>query len=235
MTSGSTTLLLTLFETVPHVMICVKDREGRYVAVNDAFVRRTRQRSVADVVGRRAIDLFPAELAASFDAQDRSVFHTGRPSRNQLEIITDATGQPGWFLSTKVLGTADDGADVIVAVSVEAQLPRGRSASGGGLSAALELARRDLGRRISVGDMAHAAGLSPGQLGRVMRRVLAVSPKQYLLQVRAEHAATLLATTDRSLSAIASQCGYYDQSQLTRQFKALYGLTPGAYRTLATR
>ena len=63
-----------------------------------------------------------------------------------------------------------------------------------------------------------------------MRRVLGESPKQYVLRLRAEHAAMMLATTDRSLSHIAAECGYYDQAQFTRQFRAHIGTTPREYR-----
>lgn len=234
MVASPTQLLLSLFEAVPHVMICVKDADGRYVEVNEAFVRRTNRRHARDVIGCRAADLFPPELAASYDAQDRSLLATGRPVRNQLEIITDATGQPGWYLSTKVLGESPSGERQVVAVSVEAQLARGGSARAGGLRAAVELVRRDFASPLRVDDLARAAGMSADQLERLMQRVLAISPKQYVLRTRAEHAAFLLATTDHPIPEIAASCGYFDQSQMTRQFRAFVGLTPGRYRSLSS-
>ena len=51
-----TQLLLDLFDTVPHVMVCVKDVDGVYVGVNRAFVRRTRRHHAGEVLGRRAGD-----------------------------------------------------------------------------------------------------------------------------------------------------------------------------------
>jgi AraC-like DNA-binding protein/ABC-type lipoprotein export system ATPase subunit len=177
-------------------------------------------------------DLFPAELAASYEAQDRSLLLTGRAVRNQLEIITDASGRPGWYLSTKVLaGTA--AAPEVLAVSVAAQLQRNSPSGVGGVGAAVELARRDVAAGLTVGDLAAAAGMSTDRLERAMRRMLGVSPKQYLLRTRVEQAALLLATTDRPISEIAVACGYFDQSQLSRQFAARVGVTPGRYRTLA--
>lgn len=221
-----------MFESVPHVMICVKGGDGTYLAVNEAFVQRTNRRNALEVVGKRAADLFPAELAASYEAQDRSLLLTGRAVRNQLEIITDASGRPGWYLSTKVLaGTA--AAPEVVAVSVAAQLQRNSPSGAGGVGAAVELARRDVAAGLTVGDLAAAAGMSIDRLERAMRRMLGVSPKQYLLRTRVEQAALLLATTDRPISEIAVACGYFDQSQLSRQFVARVGVTPGRYRMLA--
>ena len=73
--------------------------------------------------------------------------------------------------------------------------------------------------------------MSADRLERAMQRTLGTSPKQYILRIRAERAATLLVTTDRSIAQIAADCGYYDQSQLTRQFRRHIGPTPSDYRS----
>ncbi len=221
-------LLVDVFADVPHVMVCVKDGTGRYAAVNQAFVRRSRRHHSHEVVGRRAGDLFPADLAASYEAQDRSLLRTGLAVRNQIEIIADLSGAPTWYLTTKVLHHAAHERPMIVVVSVEAHLGRGAVADG--LRAAIEFIHQQADQVIEVGDLAHVAQMSADRLERAMRRALGISPKRYVLRARAELAATLLATTSHSLSAIAARCGYYDQSQFTRQFKAHTGLTPGQYR-----
>jgi AraC-like DNA-binding protein len=217
-----TDLLLEVLAGVPHVMVCVKDGDGRYVAANDAFVRRARRRRAGDVVGRCAADLFPADLAASYDAQDRVVLVTGRAIRNHLELIEDHTGARRWYLTTKVRA----GGHVVV-VSVEAGLG---SDAARGLRAAVELAHARFADGVRVADLAEAAGTSSDRLERSMRRVLGVSPKQYVLRLRAEYAARLLVTTELPIAAIAAECGYYDQSQLTRQFRDHIGMTPRGYR-----
>jgi AraC-like DNA-binding protein len=226
-----TDLLLDVFADVPHVMVCVKDAAGRYVAANTAFVRRARRRRTADVLGRRAVDLFPVDLAASYEAQDRSLLHTGREIRNHLELIEDHTGRRRWYLTSKVRRMLADG-PVVVVVSVEAQLD-GDEASG--LRAAVELAHDRATDALLVGDLAAAAAMSTDRLERAMRRALGVSPKQYVLRLRAERAADLLATTDLPIVRIAAECGYYDQSQLTRQFRDHVGMSPSDYRATARR
>lgn len=229
-------LLLDLFESVPHVMVCVKDRDGRYTEVNQAFVRRARCRRAADVIGRRAADLFPADLAASYDAQDRALQLTGLAVRNHLETIAgmggDRADQSRWYLTTKVTADDPEHGRVVVAVSADAQLGD-RSHVATGLRAAVELAHARFDEALRVDDLALAANMSSDRLERAMRRVLNVSPKQYILRLRADRAAQLLTTTDRSIADIAAGCGYYDQSQLTRQFRDHHGLTPARYRATA--
>ena len=228
---AETRLLLDVFADVPHVMVCVKDAGGTYTGANTAFVRRARRRRLPDVLGRRAVDLFPADLAASYEAQDRAVLRTGREIRNHLELIEDHTGERRWYLTTKVR-TGGAGAPSLAVVSVEAGLGTGEAS---GLRAAVELAHARFADDVRVADLADAAGTSTDRLERAMRRVLGVSPKQYVLRLRAEHAATLIVTTDRSIAAIAAECGYYDQSQLTRQFREHIGMTPREYRATASR
>lgn len=227
-----TRLLLDLFDATPHVMVSVKDRRGRYVGVNRAFVRRTTASSRRDVLGRRAADLFPSRLAASYEAQDRSVLAAGARVRNHLEIITDADhpDEGRWFLTTKAAWDDPVHGVVVVATSVDAQLGD-RNDTATGLRAAIEVAHERCTERIRVADLADAAGMSTDRLERAMQRTLGVSPKQYVLRLRAERAAELLATTDRSIADIAATCGYFDQSQLGRQFRTHIGTTPTDFRT----
>ena len=232
MPTNQTRLLLNVFETVPHVMVCVKDDDGRYTAVNDAFVERTTARHARDVLGRRASDLFPSHLAPAYEAQDRSVLSTGRAWRNIVELITDASGRPDWYLSTKVR-TVDDGVHEVVGVSVPAQLSRAAYGRAGNLRAAVEFVQRHFAEPLRIEQIAEAAGLSTDQLKRSMHRSLGVSPKQFLVRTRIDQAAFLLTTTDDPISSIATTCGFYDQSQLTRQFTAAIGQPPGTYRSLS--
>ncbi|MSO93663.1 MAG: PAS domain S-box protein [Rhodospirillales bacterium] len=55
--------------------IWIKDPEGRYVAVNDAFVRRGRHRSDR-ILGQTAHDIYPEALADAFAEMDRIVAAT---------------------------------------------------------------------------------------------------------------------------------------------------------------
>ena len=228
-----------VFVGVPHVMFCVKGADGRYLAVNQAFAERA-GRSVEAVLGRTAADLFPADLAASYEAQDRRVLATGEAIRNELELILRPDGSRGWYVSTKTRLLDDDG-DLVGIASVSYDL---RSASAHDdtrddphqrLQAAIDLARRRFAEPVKVGELADAAGLSLPQLDRALRRTLGLSPKQLLLRARLDEAMRRLDDTDLPIATIASECGYYDQSSFTRQFRRATGLTPGTYRAEVRR
>jgi AraC-like DNA-binding protein len=81
-----------------------------------------------------------------------------------------------------------------------------------------------------VADLADAAELTATQLERAIKRALGLSAKQLMLRFRLEEAIMRLRTTDASVAQIATECGYYDQSAFTRQFKRVVRMSPGAYR-----
>lgn len=217
--------------TTPHVMFCVKDAEGRYLAANRAFAERAGVAGPGDVIGHTAHDLFPAELADRYVAQDSGVLTSGHPLTNELEFITRPDGTIGWYLTSKSRLVGDDGEpDGIVSVSVDLRTPADAAAPHEGLSRAVEYARRHLDASTTVGDLAAAAEMTVTQLERSMSRVLGLSPKQLVLRLRLEQALAELDATDDPIADIAHRCGYYDQSAFNRHFQRVVGMSPGAYR-----
>lgn len=83
---------------------------------------------------------------------------------------------------------------------------------------------------IGVGDMAGAAGLSRFHFSREFRRAFGESPRAYLLTRRLERAATLLRTTDHTVSDICFSVGLQSVGSFTTSFTRTYGVSPTAYR-----
>jgi AraC family transcriptional regulator len=82
---------------------------------------------------------------------------------------------------------------------------------------------------VSLQDLADAAGLGIRQFTRVFRDATGRSPHQYLLHRRVEQAKVLI-RQGMPLADVAAQCGFCDQSQLTRTFVRHVGTTPGRFR-----
>lgn len=96
-----------------------------------------------------------------------------------------------------------------------------------------EFVHANLARDMRIGDIAHAAFLSPYHLGRRYREATGESLWQYVLRCRAQRAAALIsAHPDTRLADIAMQCGFESYSQFIAAFRKTYGFTPGALRRL---
>jgi AraC-like DNA-binding protein len=96
---------------------------------------------------------------------------------------------------------------------------------------ARDLADARYAERVSVDDMARAAGLSRAHFSREFRRTFGEAPHGYLLSRRLERAATLLRETDWSVAEICFSVGLQSVGSFTSSFKRAYGISPTAYRT----
>lgn len=111
----------------------------------------------------------------------------------------------------------------------------GRSTSppvGAGAAAAAR-AREILDERLAdppgLEALAAAVGTGPFSLLRAFRRAYALPPHAYLTQRRVERARELL-DAGRPPAEVAISAGFYDQAHLTRHFRRILGVQPGAYQ-----
>jgi AraC-like DNA-binding protein len=84
--------------------------------------------------------------------------------------------------------------------------------------------------RLTVADLARAAGLSPAHFSRAFRREFGESPHAYLLTRRLERSAELLRMTDSSVADICIAVGLESVGSFTTSFTRTYGMPPTAYR-----
>jgi AraC family transcriptional regulator len=107
-------------------------------------------------------------------------------------------------------------------------LPRGR------LRAVVEYIEEHLDGGPTLAQLAAVVGLNPYHFARQFKAATGLPPHQYVIARRVERAKQLLhAGTDLSLAEVALRAGFSDQSQFSRHFKRLVGVTPGRFRTPA--
>lgn len=86
----------------------------------------------------------------------------------------------------------------------------------------------EIGGRIALNDLAAAAQVTRFQVIRDVKRVAHLTPGQYVRLARLQYAKDLL-VGGASLSAAASEAGFYDQSHFNKVFRQVYGLSPTAF------
>lgn len=83
----------------------------------------------------------------------------------------------------------------------------------------------------TVETMAEQACLSPSRFHAVYRAMFGSSPMKDVIHTKIDLAKTLLLSgEDMVLPTVAEKLGYKSQYHFIRQFKAVTGMTPGAYR-----
>lgn len=99
----------------------------------------------------------------------------------------------------------------------------------GSVRLAQEYLNAHFGDDISLNQLARAVQCSPFHLLRTFRRTVGLTPHAYLIQIRVQRAKHLL-LTNHSITQVALETGFTDQSHFTRRFKQILGITPGQYR-----
>jgi len=81
-----------------------------------------------------------------------------------------------------------------------------------------------------VSALAGAACLSRKQFNRVFAEYVGANPKEFARTIRFQRALYILENRPQiSLTALAYECGYFDQSHLIKDFKSLSGYNPTEY------
>jgi AraC-like DNA-binding protein len=85
-------------------------------------------------------------------------------------------------------------------------------------------------RKVGVSEAAAACGLGLSRFHALFRSTMGVSFGEFGLRARLTFAAHRLSHSHRTISAIAAEAGFVDDSHLHRHFVRLYGCTPAQYR-----
>lgn len=95
---------------------------------------------------------------------------------------------------------------------------------------AVEFIRGNYASGITVEEVARAVALDRSYLYTLFRRVLNISPRDYLARFRLTRAKELLIQTDAPIANISVRCGYQDPHVFSKAFRQWFGVTPSEFR-----
>lgn len=220
-----------IFDQIPDTVFFLKDRQGRYLAVNNTLVERCGKRNKAELLGRTVVEVFPTALAQGYAAQDRHVLETGRPIMGKLELHLFPNHKAGWCVTTKLPLRNTDGRVIgIAGVSRDVHGAGRGQAVPPALVAVVDYLAENFAEPISVENLAHRAKLSNARFSRLVKRIYQLTPTQLIMQMRLQAATKLLRETAQPIGEIAHACGFYDHATFSRQFRSTTGMTPLSYR-----
>jgi AraC-like DNA-binding protein len=98
----------------------------------------------------------------------------------------------------------------------------------------LEAMHEEENLRGGVRRMLRLANVSRPYLAATTQRLLGVTPTSLVSDIRLRHAATLLTTTQQSITEISARCGFSRLNYFSTIFHGKFGMTPRAYRQRMT-
>lgn len=119
--------------------------------------------------------------------------------------------------------------DIKCAESVPSEFSSNHGLSRRALQQAVDFLESNLGRCVSLQEVAGAARVSRFHFARKFRLSTGTSPKKYLMKIRIERAKQLLIEGNMPIGSIAADLGFADQSHFVRNFRRLVGQTPRSY------
>ena len=222
--------ILEVFSSLDDVYMFMKDREGVFIGGNDLQLRKLGLKSREQLLGKTDFDFFPSLMIAHYAADDARVIDTESPVVGRVEAVANTDGSLSWHKTSKfplynrrrqcigIIGFMRDyrGADPEQAYHT--------------MHAVVSHIHKHYAENLTVGELAQLAGLSVSQFERRFRAVFHLTPAKFILRYRLTLASQALVRTNSTLTAIALELGFYDQSHFSREFRKFFGVAPGQYR-----
>ncbi|MDP4609612.1 MAG: AraC family transcriptional regulator [Opitutales bacterium] len=224
-------LMDALFDAIPGAYYFVKDADSRFMGGSLSFARTLGESSVEGLIGKTDYDYSPDFLADAFYEDDRSVLETGIAISDKIELVPSADGSLDWLCTTKMPLCDSKGA--IVGLAGVARIIRDTDAVYSDhpeMHLIVDHVRAHYREKLSTADMAKIGGISVSKQERLFRKIFGLTPLMYLQKTRLNAACALLRSTDTDLSKIAVECGFNDQTNMTRAFRLELKITPLKYR-----
>ncbi len=221
---------IDLFEKLDQTSFFLKNARFQHVYANDCFRRRLPIQGEAQYFGKNDFDFFPAPLAEKFRKDDESVLTTGVPLLRMVELFPNHQGIPEWYETDKLPVHSASGRNVGVMGTVIRYEQAFEDVSDEVINQVIKRIRKDCVSLQVVTDLVEGTGLSHRQFNRRFKEVTGITPQQFLLRTKIEDASAQLRSTDVSISDLALEHGFCDQSAFTARFRSVMGYTPLQYR-----
>ncbi|MEM9158089.1 MAG: AraC family transcriptional regulator [Verrucomicrobiota bacterium] len=219
-----------LLDCLPGILFFVKDASRHFVYVNQELADFMGLDSIEDIVGRPDSDFFPDDIEQSYATDDKRVIEEGLAIQNKVELITTSHGLIQWHITNKV-PLYDDSGNVCGLAGITRKFEgNANHLHRTALDRAIEHISSNYSGEIKVSELAKECGLSLSAFERNFKKSFHLTPIQYLNRFRIQKSCTFLSQSDAPISAIAMDCGFYDQSHFTRSFLRVLHTTPAAYR-----
>lgn len=220
-----------LFDRLPNVCFFAKDNESRFVRMNALNLELYGLDDESLILGKTDRDFHPPALAEAYIAEDQRVMESKSAISDQTWLVPYLDGRLQWFVSSKTPLVDSDGQIAGIAGAMfPIEAPSEEIARFKQLAPAVRYLDAHFAESTPLSKIAEMCGLSLTHFNRLFQSLLQMSPSHYRTALRVQRVRVLLRTSDESITNIAIDAGFCDQSHLTKQFRKATGMTPTLYR-----
>jgi len=99
----------SMIDTLPNILLWVKDLDGRFLMVNENLVHIHGFHSKQDILDKKDIDITPRYLAEGYMLDDQKVIQSLQKIKDRIELIQNPDGTTAWYKTTKLPIFDDEG------------------------------------------------------------------------------------------------------------------------------
>jgi AraC-like DNA-binding protein len=222
---------LALMQHLPDLGYFAKDKEGRFMAANQAFAEIAGFKDPARVVGKTDFDLWPQFLADHYIKDDLQVMETQLHLVNKIELVIRQDRSTDWFATTKVpLFSPENEICGVEGYCRYLKKAKAQPDQALRLPMVIDHIMENYARKIEIPALAAMVSLSVKQFERKFKQEYGDVPIRYIQRIRLDAASQLLVMTRLTIAQVSRETGFYDSSHFSNQFYKYTGDTPKAFR-----
>ena len=220
----------------------IKEKYGSYLPGRDGFVlsriehlrtlmddgdQKGMEKSITELINRLymenrgQLDVFKARSVQVIDMFARMIIDRGQEASG---ILSDVSGL------LRHLDTLDD-ADTLCIWLKDTMV---HIVYHDVVSKAIQFLRANWDKKITLDEIVDATHVSKAYLCTIFKKQMGMSILEYLTRLRVEKAKEMLSASNITLTEIAQQCCFFDQSYFSKVFRKYSGYTPKQWREFAS-
>ena len=223
--------ILKLFDSLGDVYLFIKGKDGKFLGGNPLQLQKLGLEDQSELIGKSDEDFFPSYMIGNYARDDAHVIETQEPILRRTELVANADGSMSWHVTSKFPLRDRNGACIgIVGYMRDFESSENAWQPYRRMNAAIEYISEHYSEHIEISELARRSSLSVSQFERRFRKVFEQTPARFLIRYRLTRASQALVNSEATISEIAHNVGFYDHSHFSREFKKLFGMSPGHYR-----
>ena len=162
---------------------------------------------------------------------DLRILATGQPSLNMIELVLSESGVPDWYITNKMPVFSNQNELIGIMGTIRrltGQINNVFDNDNSFIYNVLQYMALTASEGITVKSLSQHFSLSIRGFEKKFNKYLGITHKLFITKYKISKACDYLLKYG-NISQAATDCGFYDQSSFTVQFKKIMGITPRQY------
>ena len=223
-------ICISLFDYMDDVIFFVKNKAGEFVNVNTGFINTFGFTDKEEVIGKTDYDLFKPSLADMYHHSDELLIQGKLEIYHKEEVIQQKEILCNYITTKFPVKTDNDEVAAVIGITRNILNCRESTIYSPLIKKALDYIDNHYNEEIRITDLSSLSNMSDSTFLRAFKRDFGLTPKRYIITRRLKMVAKMIEESNKPFCEISVNCGFSDQSHMSREFKKVTGITPSLFQ-----